>query len=156
MGLWLFNSSTYSIGCTLFVICLSSSIFFLFSFLLFLTPFFSVAVMLVDQCWDLLYLLHISSAAPFSPPAHLFSTPFFTSRPQIMLLLSLYSLFTSSLHGTNLLIWLTPEHREQQVWAEVREGHRHKNRPSRTCMRTVGVCMHVYVHVSKDICGCLP
>lgn len=119
-------------------------VFFLSAFFLFfLTPFFSAAVMLVDQCWDLLYLLHISSAAPFSPPPHLFSTFFFflPSRPLIMLLLCLYSLFTSSLHGMKLLIWLEPEQGELQVWAEVREGHRHKYTCSNSYIRTVHVCL---------------
>lgn len=87
-------------------------------FLFFLTPLSSVGIMLIDQCWDLLYSLHISSAMPFSPPPHLFSAFFFvlflTSATPVMLLLCLYSLFISSLHRTKLLIWLTPEQRSER------------------------------------------
>lgn len=105
----------------------------------FFIPAPSVAVMLVDQRRDLLYLLHISSAAPFSLTPHLFSTffrffflhcpPLFFSvhlRPLIMPPLCLYSPHTSGPHEMGLLIWLNPEQWELQQWTEGREGHRHE------------------------------
>lgn len=147
MGVQRCNPPTHSIPCTFSIfasICSSSSMFPLsFPLLSFLAPFLSVAVTLVDQRWDLLYLLHISSAAPFLPAApfipNAFIIFFFTSRPLIMQLLCLYSLFTST-----LLMWLTPEQREQQVWAEVREGHTHKYRHWSTYTWPVCVCMCVH------------
>lgn len=68
------NPPTFTVRCLPLSTCFCLLVFVYFTF--FFSPFLAafLLVMLVDQCWDLLYLLHISSAAPFRPRAPFIST----------------------------------------------------------------------------------
>lgn len=112
-------------------------------FYFFFPAILSVAVTPVDQCWDLLYLLHISSAVPFSPLPHLFSAFLFfffffyihTSDNAAAL-----SLFTVRIKAARDKAAPLTEHGSARVTA------RH------TSTSAHGVCMCVYEHDSRVTC----